>query len=247
MRTAKLRLKPAGERELLAHEIASRMDGPMTVLGIIFLLLVLAETLARPQGPLGLAFGIASWALWLAFVAEFAVRAVVAPSTSGFLRRNWWQVLFLILPFLRFARVFSRFRVGRLGRVISSGVRSGRSARAALSSRLGWLAALTVIVILAASQTLYELGQIRNYGRALYQAALATIVGEPIPNPSGVVALLNVALGLYSVIVFAALAGMLGAFFLEGPKSGSAAAGPLDRPATQQSEARPTGSRNGDQ
>lgn len=219
MERLKLRDRPSAEREALTNRIALHMDGPMTALGLIFLLLVLAETVVRPQGALGAVFSVASWTLWAAFVAEFVVRAAVAPSVTRFLKKNWWQLIFLLLPFLRFARALSRLRiarVGRVGRVISSGVRTGRSARVTLSSRLGWLAAVTVIVILTASQIAFDLGETGDYGAALYRVALATIVGEPIPTSSDPVRFMNVALALYSVVVFAALAATLGAFFLEG-------------------------------
>jgi voltage-gated potassium channel len=212
----KLRYRDANEREALVQRIASNMDGPMTALGFIFLLLVLAETLVRPVGAVGQVFGVVSWALWFAFVLEFVIRATVAPSTGAFLKRNWWQLIFLLLPFLRFARALSRLRIGRLGRVISSGVRSGRGAKANLSSRLGWLAALTLIVILAVSQLVFELGDSSDYGTALYDVAIATITGNPIEARSPAVRLVNVGLALYSVIVFAALAATLGAFFVEG-------------------------------
>lgn len=224
----RLRDRPASEREALASRIGARMDGPMTGLGLIFLMLVLAETLVRPQGALGLAFSIASWVLWAAFVAEFILRATVAPSATRFLKRNWWQLIFLLLPFLRFARVLGRLRLGRVGRVISSGVRTGRSARVALSSRLGWLAAVTVIVILAASQITFDLGESTEYGTALYEAAMATIVGQPIPTRSDPVRVINVILGLYSVVVFAALAATLGAFFLDGTRERERAAAESD-------------------
>lgn len=212
----KRRYGDANDREALVQRIASNMDGPMTALGFIFLFLVLAETLVRPVGTLGRIFGVVSWVLWLAFVFEFGLRAAVAPSTGAFLKKNWWQLIFLLLPFLRFARALSRLRIGRLGRVISSGVRSGRGARANLSSRLGWLAALTLIVILAVSQLLFELSGSTDYGTALYHVAIATITGNPIEAESPAVRLVNVGLALYSVIVFAALAATLGAFFVEG-------------------------------
>ncbi len=123
--------------------------------------------------------------------------------------------MFLVLPFLRFARVLARLRVGRMGRVVSSAIRSSRSARAVLSSRLGWLAAVTAIIVLSAAQLLYEFAGFNRYGDALHAAALATIVGEPAGRASGAARVLDVVLALYSVIVFAALAGTLGAFFLE--------------------------------
>lgn len=211
--------RPPTERERVARELSERMDGPVTALGIIFLLVVLADTVARPTGALAVALTVASWAIWAVFAAEFALRMVIAPSTWGFLRRNWWQLVFLVVPFLRFARILAR--VARLGRVVSSAVRTTRTARAQLSGRLGWLAAVTTIVVLSASQVLYEFGGYDRYGAALHDAALATINGEPLGVDSGFADVLEVGLALYSVVVFATLAGTVGAYFLEGRDHGT--------------------------
>jgi voltage-gated potassium channel len=97
-----IRSRPAAERERLSEQIADRLDKPMTALGVLFLLLVLAETATDPQGVLATTYTVASWGIWPAFVAEFALRAFVAPSPARFWRRNWWQLIFLALPFLRF-------------------------------------------------------------------------------------------------------------------------------------------------
>jgi len=207
--------RPAAEREQVARELAERMDGPVTVLGVVFLLLVLVDTVARPDGALAVAFDVASWLVWGVFALEFVLRAVIAPSTSDFLRRNWWQLVFLALPFFRFVRILARLRLARLGRVVSSAVRSTRTATARLSGRLGWLSAVTAIVVLSASQLLYETTPYPSYAGALHDAALATITGEPIEPRSAVADVLEVVLALYSAVVFAALAGVLGAYFLE--------------------------------
>ncbi len=210
--------RTAGERERLSEVIADRLDGPMTALGIVFVLLVVAETVVRPQGAVGTAFAVASWVLWAAFIAEFLVRMVVAPSTSRFLRRNWWQLVFLLLPFLRFFRILSRIRlraVTRVGRVVSSTVRGTRLAARKLTGRVGWLAAVTVIVVLASSQLLFEFADYDDYALALHDAAHATIVGDPLTAPGAVARVMEIVLSVYSVVVFAALAGMLGAYFLE--------------------------------
>jgi voltage-gated potassium channel len=207
--------RPHSERERVARELADRMDGPVTVLGVVFLLLVLVDTAARPTGALAIAFDVMSWLIWAVFAVEFALRAVIAPSTWDFLRRNWWQLLFLIVPFFRFFRILARLRLARLGRVVSSAVRGSRTATGRLSGRLGWLSAVTAIVVLAASQLLYEFAPYTRYADALHDAALATISGEPIGPRSAVADVLEVVLALYSVVVVASLAGVVGAWFLE--------------------------------
>jgi len=107
----------------------------------------------------------------------------MARSTTAFLRRNWWQVIFLALPFLRFLRAFSR--TARLARLGSSSVRSSRSAAAALGSRVALLGAWTATVILAGATALVEFGNERPTSDALEAAALAAIAGEPVPDTEG--------------------------------------------------------------
>ena len=213
-----LRARPAPERERLSEEIADRLDKPMTVLGVVFLLLVVAEATTDTRGLLGTIYTVAGWMLWAAFVGEFILRAVVAPSAARFWRRNWWQLVFLALPFFRFLRVLARVRVRplvRAGRVLSAAVRGTRTAGRNLSGRVGWVAALTAIVVLASSQLLFEFAGYDSYGAALNAAALAAVTGEPLTGGQGIARVLEVLLAIYSVAIFASLAGILGAYFLE--------------------------------
>lgn len=217
------------DRESRVVALAARMDGPMTVLGLLFALVVLGQTLASGQ-ILQTALAGLGWILWAVFVAEFGLRLYVAPSWQRFLRRNWWQLIFLALPMLRFVRLLLLLRVLRVGRVVSSAVRSSRSARRVFSNRLGWLVAVSAIVVLAASQLLYAFepayGQ---YGDALHAAALAAITGEPLGADGGFARVLEIALAVYSVAIFAAVAGAAGAYFLEGRERPAALSPPTDR------------------
>ena len=159
------------------------------------------------------------------FLAEFISRALRAKDRRRFWARNWWQVLFLVLPFLRFARALTLLRAARVGGVLSAAVRGSRSAGRLLTSRIGWLAAVTGVVVLASSQLLYVLGAYESYGPALHEAALATVTGQPLTANAGFARILEVVLGVYSVAVFATLAGALGAYFL-----GARPWAPDDRP-----------------
>lgn len=211
----------APTRERWATLIADRLDGPMAALGLVFLLVVLGQTLATtPALQRGLA--AVGWLLWAVFVAEYLLRLYVAADRRRFLRRNWWQVLFLIVPVLRFVRLVLVLRVARAGRVVSSAVRSSRSAGRLITSRLLWLAVVSVIVILSTSQLLFAYGVHDTYGDALHAAAIATISGTPIGSGHALAQVLDVALSVYSVGVFAAVAGAVGAYFVEGRDKQSA-------------------------
>lgn len=206
--------RPHHERERIAELVARRLDGVMTALGVIFLLVVLGESLTAEDSPLQPVFAVVGWGLWALFVTEFAARAVIAPSRKEFFKKNWWQLIFLFVPFLRFLRTLRALRALRAGKVVSSALRASRASKK-LVGRLGWLIAVTTIVILASSQLLFELGNYDAYARALHDAALGTMTGEPLSIDSGLADILEVVLAAYSVVVFAGLAGSLGAFFLE--------------------------------
>ncbi len=213
--TGRVLQRPAAEREALAERLAARLDKPLTAAGVVFSLLVLADTVVPAEGRLQTSFEVAGWVLWAVFVGEFVLRLTIAPSTAGFLRRNWWQLIFLAVPFLRFLRPLARLRIPRLGRLLSASIRSGRVAGRRLTSRLAWLATVTLIVVLASSLLLFELAVFASYPDALHAAALATVTGEPLGRDAGAAKVVEVVLAVYSVVVFASLAGMLGAFFLE--------------------------------
>ena len=202
------------ERERFADELLDQLSPVMSALGVLFLLLVLGERAARPGSGLGTAFTVAGWLLWAVFAAEFVARRVVAPDTGVFLRRHGWQVLFLVLPFLRVLRLVRAVRLLRAGRLLSGAVRGARSAGRALGGRLGWLAVASTILVLAVSQLLLELGSYTRYGDALHDTALAAISGEPLGRPDALSRVVEVALAAYSVGVFATLAGSVGAYFL---------------------------------
>lgn len=199
--------------ETAAEELAGRLDRPMGVLGLVFLL-VLTGQLVVSNPVWTQVFAVAGWVLWAAFVAEFALRAYVARDQGRFWRRNWWQLVFLALPFLRFARALRLLRTARIGGVISATVRGSRSAGRLLSGRIGWLGVITAVVVLGSSQLLFVTGTITDYGQALHGAALATITGEPLPARGGLARVVEVVLAVYSVAVFATLAGAVGAYFL---------------------------------
>lgn len=192
----------------------------MAALGLLFLVIVVSERMIEPREPLNSVLSLTSWAIWAAFVAEFAWRVAAAPSKKRFLLRDGWQAVLLLLPFLNVLRGLAAVRLTRVGRALSAGVRATRTARANLAGRLGWVVTLTVTVIIVAADILYQFSGFTTYSSALHAAALATITGRPTEADSGTAQVLEVLLAAYSVVVFAALAGTAGAYFL-GDRSSS--------------------------
>lgn len=202
------------DRERLAESIAAWLDVPLTVAGVLLVLVIVADGVTPAGSGWKSVWLVAGWVLWALFALEFLLRVVIAPSTTAFLRRNWWQLAFLAVPFLRFLRAFTRS--ARVARAVSTSVRGTRTAARQLTSRVAWLASVTLGVVLASGQVLYEYGPGLTYGSSLHRAALAAVSGEPVGAEGTVVATMDIALALYATVFFAALAGALGAFFLGG-------------------------------
>lgn len=219
-----------GKRHQVSHEtraaiLAAHLDRPMGMLGVVFLFVVLGQLLVSEPGWTRV-LSIVGWIFWAVFATEFALRAYVARSQAEFWRRNWWQVILLLFPFLRFLRALQAARLLRLGRaarvggILSAGIRGSRSAGRLLTGRIGWLAAVTAVVILASSQLLYAMESSTDYSEALYEATMATITGSGITSTDAFSKALQLVLAMYSVVIFATLAGSLGAFFLQSQVEG---------------------------
>lgn len=202
-----------------AELLALRSDKPMGILGVIFLFVVLGQLVAQEPATVGV-LAVVGWVFWAVFVTEFLLRAYIAGFSKGFWRKSWWQVVFLLVPFLRFFRALQALRLvrvarlARYGSILSAGIRGSRSAGKLLTSRIGWLTAVTAVVILASSQLLYATGEHSSYAQALFESAMAAITGTGITGTSVFSRIMQVFLAVYSVAVFATLAGTLGAYFL---------------------------------
>lgn len=214
-RLPELRRSSRTAREQAAEAIYQRLHPVMAALGLLFFVLVLAQSAARSGTVLHVALLAATWALWAVFVVDYVLRVVIAPSTAGYLRRTWWQGLFLLVPFLTVARSLLVLRMSRPARVAVAALRGSRSARATMSSRAAWLGIITTITVFAAADLLYRSEAVSPYGKALHAAALAAITGEPTGSGAGLAQVMDVLLSLYAVVFFATLAGILGSFFVE--------------------------------
>lgn len=201
------------EREILANQIAQRLDRPVGFLGILALILWLAEPLTKSQPTLTFFIDVAWLGILVVFLVEFLARVVVAPETWPFLRAHGWELCLVALPFLRFLRVV---RVGRAGRGMASAVHSSRRAGEKLQSRLTLLLIITVVVASAAGRLLWEFGGYgHSYADALHDSAMATLTGSSLGQPHAFAQSLEVVLAAYSVVIIATVAGTLGAFLLE--------------------------------
>lgn len=229
----------AAERRNVLEELEQWLEGPMILLSLLWLVIVVVELLWGESQLLS-TFGTA---IWIAFLAEFALRLLLAPDKLLFLKRNWLTVLALAVPALRMFRALRLFRAARalrsvrLVRIVGTANRSMNALRRTLHRRrFGYVAGLTltVLVLGAAGMLSFEpaaevQGGFTTYGHALWWTAmLLTSIGSdywPVTTEGRVLTLL---LSTYGLAVFGYLTASFASFFVgrdaeeqAGPVAGS--------------------------
>lgn len=208
----------ASRREQFAAILERRLDPVMAVLAVAWGAFVAYELIA-PQSQRD-ELSLVSDVVWGIFLLEFVAKLVVSGHPLRFLRRRWPSVFFLAVPLLRTARIVPALRTLRIvptARVLGSSYRAIGTARGLLGGRLSFLGVTTVSVIVAGAQLLYLLdGTGESFGETLWWSVNLAISGTYTFEPTTVPArLVSLVLSAYAVIVFAALAAALGAFFVE--------------------------------
>ena len=227
----------ATPRERAAALLERRLDPFMAVLAVLWGLYLGYELVAPPgQRPV---LTLVSNIVWGIFVLEFVVKLAVSGAPLRFLRRRWPSVLFLVLPALRVLRVLRTVRTLRLlpaARVLGASYRAVGTARGLLQGRIAFLAVTTVVVVVSGGQLLYVLeanrdGAVSSLGEAMWWSAnlsvSSTLVLEPVTTLGRLLALV---LSAYALVVFASLAGTVGAFFVESRQERAVAESPPSGP-----------------
>ncbi len=163
--------------------------------------------------------------IWAVFVVEFVAKLWLSGKPLRFLRRRWPSVLFLVLPALRILRIVRALRIVRVlpaARVVGSSYRAIGTARSLLGGRLAFMAVASSVVIFSGGQLLYLVegnsggGDGGSLGDALWWSANLALSGNPVAEPSSFLGrVLSISLTAYAVVVFASLAGTVGAYFIE--------------------------------
>ncbi len=208
----RLRENP-GLREDLRGRLDRYLDVPLALASLLMVLIAVIELTGEVGGPWRGRLALLGWSLWGLFFVEFAVKFVLAPVKRAYLRRNWLDVLVLLVPFLRFLKVLSVLRATRALPLFRLAVFGGRGSGGALPllkrRRLGQLALISVLVILlgAAAGLLLEAdapaATIEDFGDALWwSGALVTTVGSEIYPVTAGGRVLGFVLMLYAVGIF---------------------------------------------
>lgn len=214
------------ERESLLERLENWLETPLLILGFVWLALLIYEFIWN----LSPALEILGTVIWIIFIVDFALKFLLAPDKTDYLKSNWLTALSLLVPALRVFRVFRVFRVlraaravrgVRLFRVLTSLNRGMKSLGASFGRRgFGYVVALSVIVCFAGAAGMLAFENeipegIHTYGEALWWTAmLLTSIGSEYFPKTAEGRVLCFILALYGFAVFGYVTATLATFFV---------------------------------
>jgi voltage-gated potassium channel len=210
------------ERSSLLRTIERVLEGPMILLGFVWLVLLVVELIWGLSKPLE----YLSLAIWIVFIVDFIIKIILAPSKGAFLKKNWLTAVSLVIPALRVFRIFRLVRLLRglrgirLVRIVSSLNRSMKSLAATMKRRaFGYVLLLSLVVTFAGAAGMYAMERgnqgFENYGMALWWTAMRVITAgsdywPATPEGRGLAFLLS----LFGYAIFGYVTATLATFFI---------------------------------
>jgi voltage-gated potassium channel len=216
------------ERAEILETLESWLETPLLILGIVWLLLLIAEFI----------WGLSPWletasdAIWIVFIVDFVVKFTLAPRKLAYLKDNWITAIALAVPALRVFRIFRVVRVLRAARVargirlvrVLTSVNRGLKAVGRSFGRRGfpYVLGATTIVLFAGAAGMYAFeydvpgSALDSYGSAVWWTAMMiTSIGSDYCPKTGEGRVLCFLIGLYGFMVFGYLTATLASFFVE--------------------------------
>ena len=176
------------ERRQRAFDAVDRAtELPLLLLALAMIPLIAGPLVFNLPDNIEEAFLLADWTIWAVFALELTVKTYLAPARLKYVRRHWFDVIIVAIPFLRPLRVVRSARALRLLRalrLVSFGLRTLDTTRVILTRNGLQYVLLTtgvLIVASAAAVTILESGNestIDNFGAGLWWAFVTvTTVG----------------------------------------------------------------------
>jgi voltage-gated potassium channel len=220
--------------------------GPvMLVLAVLFVPFFLLSLVPDLPPRIGSLVETGSWAIWAAFVLEFAGRLYLAPDRRAMLKAHIFDLVIIVLPFLRVLRLFRGLRALRgvfriaavFGGTTAMGSALANARRLARKRGDQYVLLLVSLAVVAGAAIIVNVeadapdGNIRTYGDGLWWAvSTVTTVGYgdryPTTGEGRLVALVLMILGLG---LFSVITGRVAAFFLSSDEGQSEVNSRLER------------------
>ena len=223
-------------RTRLYDRVDRASELPMLVLAAAMLPLILIPLLIDLSAGAEAAFWTANWLIWAAFAAELGLKTYLAPSRRQYLVQHWFDVLIVVIPFLRPLRIVQSaraLRLLRLVRLLALFSRLGFTWKQVAGRRgLGYVLALGLVAVfvIAGLEVLVErsgpAASIGDFPTALWWAtATVTTVGYGDTTPITAAGRgLGVLLMFVGIGVFGVFTANVAAFFVEEDEQAAARA-----------------------
>jgi len=202
---------------------------PLLVLALATIALLLIPLAVDVNDTMATTFLVLDGTIWAVFAADLGIRTYLSERRLSYLVRHWYDVLIVVLPFLRPLRLMRSARAVRLARILPFLARSAVNFRDLMQGRgLQYVLLLAVLAVFGAAGLTYLVerdqgGTINDYGTALWWAvSTVTTVGygDAIPvtaEGKGVAVFLM----LVGIALFSWLTANIAAFLVEfGGKQG---------------------------
>lgn len=174
-------------RSQLLERFERATELPLLVLALAIIPLVVIPIVVEVGQGVERIFFVVDWTIWGIFASELSIRTYLAERRVNYLMRHWYDVLIVLLPFLRplrVARSMRTVRVLRLARVGPFLIRALADGRQLMKTRrLEYVFAAGLLAIFVSAGVIYLLerdtaSEINDYGTALWWAmATMTTVG----------------------------------------------------------------------
>ena len=214
-------------RQRLFETVERVTETPMLVLAAAMLPVLVVPLVIDLSSGAAVAFNGVSWGIWAAFAAELVLKTYLAPDCRRYLISHWFDVLIVVIPFLRPLRVLRAARLLQALRLFQLAVVLSRLsfswARVFGRHGLGYalLIGSAAMMAIAAGVTLIEHAEptatIDDFPTAIWWAVTTvTTVGYGDTAPiTATGRVLGVLLMLVGIGVFGLFTASVASFFVE--------------------------------
>lgn len=109
------------QRARALEAYARYTDLPLTILAALIVPLIVLPLLMEFDPPIDAAFLATDWTIWAVFAFDLALRTALAPRRGRYLITHWFDVIIVVVPFLRPLRVMRSARALRALRALRAG------------------------------------------------------------------------------------------------------------------------------
>lgn len=191
-------LRRRERRAQLLERFEQTTEWPLLLLALLMIPLLGVPLAFDIDSDTDLAIEGVSYVIWAIFAVELSIRTFLAENRIPYLIRHWYDVLIVVVPFLRplrIARSARAMRLLRLGRLTPFLARAWASTHSMMKHRgLQWIVLGGVAIVFAGAAVVWAFedeagGGLNDYGTALWWA-MATVTtvgyGDNVPvTPEG--------------------------------------------------------------